>query len=44
MCLLIGVPVLVNRRLDVGVAELLLDEVDRLSGSEPEVAAVCRRS
>lgn len=36
MRLLVGVPVLVDRRLDVGVAELLLGEVDRLSGGEPE--------
>jgi hypothetical protein len=36
MGLLIGVPILVDRRLDVGVAQLLLDEVDRLAGSEPE--------
>lgn len=36
MRLLVGVPVLVNGRLDVGVAQLLLDEVDRLVGSEPE--------
>jgi hypothetical protein len=32
---LVGVPVEVDRRLDVGVAELLLDEVDRLSRGAP---------
>jgi hypothetical protein len=36
MGLLVGMPVLVDGRLDVGVAELLLDEVDGLAGSEPE--------
>jgi hypothetical protein len=30
------VPVLINGRLNVGLAQLLLDEVDRLSGGEPE--------
>jgi hypothetical protein len=29
------VPVLVDRRLNVRVAQLLLDEVDRLAGSQP---------
>lgn len=32
-------PVLVDRRLNVGVAELLLDEVDRLAGRQPEGCA-----
>jgi hypothetical protein len=36
MSLLVGVPVLVDRGLNVGVAELLLDEVDGLPRPEPE--------
>jgi hypothetical protein len=36
MRLLVGVAVLVDRRLDVGVAQLLLDEVDRLACTQPE--------
>lgn len=36
MRLLVGVPVLVDGRLNVGVSQLLLDEVDRLTGSQPE--------
>lgn len=36
MRLLVWVPVLVDGRLDVGVAQLLLGEVDRLASSEPE--------
>jgi hypothetical protein len=36
MRLLVGMPVLVDGRLGVGVAQLLLDEVDRLADSEPE--------
>jgi hypothetical protein len=33
---LVGVTVEVDRRLDVGVPELLLDEVDRLTRCQPQ--------
>ena len=36
----IGMSVEVDGGLDVGVAELLLDEVDRLAGGKPEVPSI----
>lgn len=36
MGLPVGMPVLINGRLNVGVAQLLLDEVDRLASAQPE--------
>jgi hypothetical protein len=36
MGLLVGVPVLIDRRLDVCVPELLLNEVDGLARAQPK--------